>query len=123
MFRNIKNRYNRFMKTLDYAKIGRKIKTLRKSAGLTQERLAEKCDISTSYLGHIERGTRRPSLETAVRIADVLSVGVDEIILADKKPDQSIFPAINALLASKPEQKQYAFLKVVKLLSEHIDEL
>lgn len=123
MFGNNKTRYNRYMNTLDYAKIGKKIKTLRNTARLTQEQLAEKCNISTSYLGHIERGTRRLSLETAVRIADVLGVGTDELILADKTPNPSIVPHINAVLGTKSKQKQYEFLKIVKLLSEHIDEL
>ena len=123
MFVNDKIRYNNYMNTLNYAKIGNKIKTLRNKASLTQEQLAEKCNISTSYLGHIERGSRRLSLETAVRLAEVLGVGTDELILANKTPESSIFPHINAVLGTKPKQKQYEFLKIVKLLSEHIDEL
>ena len=54
------------MKEINYVQIGQKIKNLRNEAGLTQEQMAERCEISTSFLGHIERGTRMLSLETAV---------------------------------------------------------
>ena len=36
-----------------YKNIGKKIKTLREQAGLTQEKLAEKSGISLDYLGKI----------------------------------------------------------------------
>lgn len=111
------------MNNIDYAKIGKKIKSLRNNAGLTQEQLAEKCDISTSYLGHIERGTRRLSLETAVKIADTLNIGTDELILDNKTPDTTIAPYVDSVIGKKSKQKQNEFLKIVKVLSEHIDEL
>ena len=43
---------------MDYIDLGRRVKELRRKQSLTQEALAEKLDISTSFLGHIERGTR-----------------------------------------------------------------
>jgi transcriptional regulator with XRE-family HTH domain len=41
---------------------------------MSQETLAEKCDVSTSYIGLVERGERKPSLEIVLRIANALSV-------------------------------------------------
>ena len=41
---------------LDYRAIGRRVRELRTSSGLTQEELAEKIDVSASFVGHIERG-------------------------------------------------------------------
>ena len=38
----------------EYKKIGLKIAYYRKLAGLTQEMLAEKLDVATSYIGQIE---------------------------------------------------------------------
>ena len=46
------------MLNVDYYLVGSKIKEKRKSKGLTQEQLAEQCDISVSYIAHIERGTK-----------------------------------------------------------------
>ena len=42
----------------DYAALGERIRRARKQKHLTQEQLAEACDLSTAHIGHIERGTR-----------------------------------------------------------------
>ena len=49
---------------------------------LRQEDLAEKADLSTNYIGAIERGEKIPSLETFVLIINALGVSAD-MILAD----------------------------------------
>ncbi|MBI5491503.1 MAG: helix-turn-helix transcriptional regulator [Deltaproteobacteria bacterium] len=59
--------------------LGQKIKKLRELRGQTQEGLAEKADIDTSYIGQIERGLRYPSLKVLFRIADALNVKIIEL--------------------------------------------
>lgn len=61
---------------LEYKKIGLKIAYYRKLQGLTQEKLAEKLDVATSYIGQIEAaGMYKPiSLTTLLRIAQTLDV-------------------------------------------------
>lgn len=49
---------------VDYAAMGSRVRRLRLAQHMTQEQLAEACNISFSFLGHIERGTRKMSLET-----------------------------------------------------------
>lgn len=65
---------------MDYIGLGRKIRTKRKSNGMTQEQLAEKTGISISFLGHIERGSRKASLETLVKLANTLEVSLDYLM-------------------------------------------
>lgn len=65
---------------LDYGAIGRRIKTARKARGMTQFELAELVNISGSFYGHIERGTRIPSLETLVSIGHALNISLDNMI-------------------------------------------
>lgn len=65
---------------MDYEAMGRRVKKLRKEAGLTQEQLAEKSDVSHSFLGHIERGTRVASLQTVVSICGALGVEPSELL-------------------------------------------
>ncbi len=50
------------MKNIDYAAMGGRIRNARQAAGLSQSELAERCCLSISFLGHIERGTRKMSL-------------------------------------------------------------
>lgn len=111
------------MRKLNYLQIGQNIKTLRSEAGLTQEKMAEICEISTSFLGHIERGTRKLSLETAVKIADCLQISMDALLMDGKKTDFSVLSAADAILRKQDSTTQQHFLCLIKVLSQHIDEL
>ena len=111
------------MSSIDYLKVGKKIKSLRNNAGLTQEVMAEKCNISTSYLGHIERGSRKLSLETALKIADCLNVSLDGLILDAKAVDESILPSIEAVIQKQNKAKQEQFLRLLKVLADNMGEL
>lgn len=44
---------------MDYRLLGARVQRARRINGLTQERLAEMAGISLSFMGHIERGTRK----------------------------------------------------------------
>ncbi len=68
--------------TINYKALGRRVRESRKAQGLTQEMLAERCDVSLSFIGHIERGTRTASIQTLVAISEALSVSLD-YLLAD----------------------------------------
>ena len=65
---------------MNYKDLGRRIRMLRQKQHMTQERLAEAIDMSSSFLGHIERGTRVASLETLVQIINVLDVSADYLL-------------------------------------------
>ena len=54
-------------------KFGQKIVLLRKNANFTQEELAFKVNISTSYLSAIERGITDTTISTAKRLAKALN--------------------------------------------------
>jgi transcriptional regulator with XRE-family HTH domain len=62
------------MSTVDYKDLGLKVRQARKQMRLTQEQLAEQVGISSSFMGHIERGSRVASLETLVSLCNVLHV-------------------------------------------------
>ena len=65
---------------MDYVSLGAHIRRERVMRGWTQEHLAEKANISLSFLGHIERGTRKASLETLVTLANVLEISMDSLL-------------------------------------------
>jgi transcriptional regulator with XRE-family HTH domain len=68
------------VKCMDYVKLGEKIKRERVHNRLTQEVLAEMAEITSSYVGQIERGERKVTLSKLVRIANVLNVSVDYLL-------------------------------------------
>ena len=55
------------MQALDYSKIGERIRQVRKAKGWSQETLAKKCGISLNFMGKIERGDRKMSMDTFAR--------------------------------------------------------
>lgn len=69
-----------------YKNFGKRVRQQRLLAKLTQEKLAEMADISLSFLGHIERGTRKASLDTVVKLANALKV-TPNILLQDSLED------------------------------------
>ena len=59
---------------------GERLRNERKKAKLTQEQLAEMIDMSHAFIGHLERGTRIPSVETVVRLCRALGIGSDQLL-------------------------------------------
>ena len=111
------------MLNIDYYLVGQKIKNKHKQCGLTQEQLAEKCDISVSYIAHIERGTKSLSLETAVKVSNVLDVSIDYLILDELDSDNRIFSALETEINDLPPAKRQTFIKFARLILKNIDEL
>ena len=110
------------MSTPDYKAMGARIKEARKRNNMTQEMLAEACALSTAHIGHIERGTRIPSLETVYCISDVLSVSLDHLLFnTPEKIDKTLY-VISENLKGKNPAKVKSFLAMIKALSDKIDE-
>ena len=65
---------------LNYKAVGSRVRKCRLKHGLTQEQLAEAVDISSSFVGHIERGEKKASLETMSRLAMVLGTTMDCLV-------------------------------------------
>lgn len=60
-------------------RFGERVRVLRKQAGLSQERLAERADISVDFLSLVERGVNAPSFDTLEKLALALNVQVGEL--------------------------------------------
>lgn len=60
--------------------IGKNIRKFREIKKLRQEDLAEKTDLTTNYIGMIERGEKIPSLETFINILNSLGVSTDMVL-------------------------------------------
>lgn len=60
--------------------IGKNIRKFREIKKLRQEDLAEKTDLTTNYIGMIERGEKIPSLETFINILNSSGVSADMVL-------------------------------------------
>jgi len=67
-----------------YERIGRRIRAQRKLKRMTQETLSQKAGISLSFLGHIERGTRKLSVDTLYALCMALDCSADQLMETGK---------------------------------------
>lgn len=79
--------------------LGNRIRQLRVSnpEHYTQEDLAERAEISVSFLSMIERGERAPHIDTLAKIARALEVSLCELFLFAGEEARSIDPALKPL--------------------------
>lgn len=105
------------MQELDYKGIGKRIRQVRKAKEWTQGELAEKCGISMSFMGHIERGTRIMSLETFVNLCRTLEADAGELLWGDVHPSDTVLEMWNP-----PEKKDFdsyaLYIKIMKSVAE-----
>ena len=66
--------------SINYPEVGARIRQQREHIGMTQEQLGEACDLSASFVGHIERGSRKLSVESLYKLASVLDVSADYLL-------------------------------------------
>lgn len=69
-----------YVPTLDPVAVGKTIAFFRQKKGVSQEVLSGLADIGRSHLSAIERGERKPTLETLYRICTALDVRMSEVI-------------------------------------------
>ena len=65
---------------LDYLAIGRRIRALRLSKGMTQDDLRDIVDLSKTHMSHIETGSTKLSLPVLVDIANALGTTPDRLL-------------------------------------------
>lgn len=99
---------------MELLSLGNRIRTERQRRGITQEKLAERVDISTNFMSLIENG-RNMSVETLVKIADALGVTVD-YLLSDTlvSPKDTISEQIVQSLSELNENEKLYFLNMIK---------
>ena len=59
---------------------GKRVREVRKSKGISQERLAEMAGIDRSYMGNIERGEKNITLKKAYEVCDALDINIQDLV-------------------------------------------
>lgn len=105
---------------MNYIAIGENIRTARKKRFLTQENLAEMCNISPVFVSQIENGMRKPSLETVYNISVALNVTVDELLYQGVSTVNDTERFIAVLEGRKACETELAY-KMMKTLLSNLD--
>ncbi len=67
------------MRKLSTIKIGENLQQIRKSHGYTQEKLAEKIEVSARYISDIEQDKAKPSYDVLISICNLFKITLDQI--------------------------------------------
>lgn len=99
------------------------LKFYRKQKGLSQEKLAELCNVSTSTIGCIESAHQNPSFELIVTIAEKLSIHPSDLFLRDASKVQNLdlYRKYHELLSNCERLPEYQ-LKTVNQLAQSLAE-
>lgn len=94
---------------------GARIKSIREAKGWTQEKLAEKMDISPNYLSSIERGKENPTFDMLAKFADALKVEMWEMFdFGHEVGVKELKEAIGKLTKEADEEKLRAAVKILR---------
>ena len=74
-----------FSPMLDSVKVGKVIADFRNNKNISQEVLSGLAGIGRSHLSAIERGERKPTLETFYKICNALNVKMSDVIIEIEK--------------------------------------
>lgn len=100
--------------------VGENLRRYRLESGLTQEELAEKAGISTSFCANLERGKKGMSILVLRELARALNISVDYLLSNDRDKDH--IRNIEVLLNGKPESFIISIEKLVRLCADEFGE-
>ncbi len=106
---------------MNYKLLGEQIRKERKRKNYTLEQLAERLNVSTTFIGQIERAKGIPSLETLVKIANTLGVSADALLFGDlnaQAGNDRFFNQIAALTENFTPQEKELLLQQIKILCQ-----
>ena len=104
---------------LDYNIIGERLKKARIDNNLTQEKLAEKLDVSIAFLSRIERGSSHISLKRLSQICDILGISEGSILNGSSNNSNTyLVSEFDGILKNTTPEKQKLIYKIAKIINE-----
>ncbi|MEW6607033.1 MAG: helix-turn-helix domain-containing protein [bacterium] len=102
-------------------KLGERIRTLRKAKNISQETLAEKADLHTTYLGQIERAEVNASINTIYKIALALGISLSELFTFLSDEESTI--KSNLLLSEIIQLSNKTDEETIKIISKILKDI
>ena len=97
--------------------IGKRVKELRSKNGLSQEQLALHAEITTAYLGQVEREEKNPTVVTIAKICNALSISLSDFFsdqIAYNADEDAVLRQINFLLKNLSSAEKQEILQIIK---------
>ena len=104
---------------VDYSIIGSRLKQARIKAGLTQQELAEKTNLSIAFISRIERGSSHINLKRLSEFCSILDVSEGYILNGVTDSDENyLYNEFNDILKKCSPEKQKLIYKISKMIAE-----
>ena len=99
---------------------GKRVRSIRKAAKITQEDAAERAHLNPKYLGEIERGEKRPSFDAILALAKALDTSPAAFFQFEKEEsDERILrKRVESLVSKSKSQQLQQVYRVLKALTE-----
>ena len=105
---------------VDYSIIGSRLKQARIKAGLTQQELAEKTNLSIAFISRIERGSSHINLKRLSEFCSILDVSEGYILNGVADSDENyLYNEFNDILKKCSPEKQKLIYKISKMIAEN----
>jgi transcriptional regulator with XRE-family HTH domain len=100
------------------ALVGRRIRSLRKVRGLSQEQLAERAEMGSKYLSRIETGQENPTLDIFLRLSHGLAVDPYELLQFEHEGERSrqLRKKLERLIGEVKEENLARIVRVLEAL-------
>ncbi|MBS6861801.1 MAG: helix-turn-helix transcriptional regulator [Clostridiales bacterium] len=101
--------------SLDYTELGKRIRKIREERDLPQNEVAARAGVSIQHYGNIERGQTKVSLEALVRVANVLEVGLDQLLADSVYRSKAVFcDDLAKLVANATDAELRAIVQIAR---------
>ena len=108
------------MYQIDYTNVGKRMKTLRKQAGYTQEQIADALDVTVAFISNIENDRVKMNLRVLFYYAKLLNVSIDYLLRPESdengEKDDVLNKEILRLLEKFSTDDKEKFVKVLRIL-------
>ena len=101
---------------MDFTAIGKRIKSARENAHLTQEELAELICCSPQHISVIERGGKTPRLDTFIAIANATHTSADYLLGDLLEQDCELDRRLSLTISSLPAEMQTRVMQIIDIL-------
>ena len=99
----------------------KRLTTLRKERGLTQQALADAIELHVNQIKRYESGTAQPTLETLVRLAKELHTTLDDLVFGEdqRTPTDDLKLQFEALAQFDEDERNVAISVLESLILKH----
>lgn len=104
---------------VDYKAIGRRISKHRKDIPMTQSVLAEKLEVSESFISQVERGNAKISLQRLYQIADVLNIDIALLVSnIGNIEDGRAYSEIDEIIKDWPDKDKELLIEILTCIDK-----